>query len=172
MTSIRKATHKDIPVLSRKLMKLLEDRNSQVYRDNVTKFGIPEEYVRKAFDEETLLEATASGKATFYLALENNEIIGFAQTLKQDSTTVELDRIVVFPEHTRKGIGTQLLKHVIIDQEKEGPNTIIVNAGKEETHARQFYEKNGFKLIKERTIQTPWGKKLDLATYQLRLKFS
>ena len=56
MVTIRKATQEDIPVLSRKLLKLLEDKNSQVYRDNVTKFGIPEEYVRKAFPKVQLLK--------------------------------------------------------------------------------------------------------------------
>ena len=172
MTSIRKATRKDIPLLSRKLIKLLEDRNSQVYQDNVTKFGIPEDYVRKAFAEETLLKAVKSKKSGFYLAFEDNEIIGFAQTVKQDATTTELDRIIVFPEHERKGIGTQLLAEAIEDLKKEGVHTIIVNAGKEETYARRFYEKNGFKLIKETTIQAPWGKKLDLAIYQLQLESS
>jgi len=44
-----------------------------------------------------------------------------------------------------------------------------VNAGKDETHARRFYEKNGFALVKEVTIDAPWGKRLDLATYQLQL---
>ena len=169
MTSTKKASQKDIPVLSRKLLKLLEDKNSQVYRDNVTKFGIPEEYVRKAFAEETLLKAAASGKATFYLAFEDEEIVGFAQTIQQDSKTAELDRIAVFPAHERKGVGTQLLKQAIIDQKKKGVNTIIASAGKEEIHARRFYEKNGFKLIKEVTTEAPWGKKLDLAVYLLKL---
>jgi len=45
------------------------DKNSQVYQENVAKFGIPEEYVRKAFAEETLVKAVAAGKATLYLAL-------------------------------------------------------------------------------------------------------
>lgn len=153
-------------------MKLLEDRNSQVYQDNVTKFGIPEEYVRKAFAEETLLKAVKSKKARFYLAFEDNEMIGFAQAVKQDANSTELDRIIVLPEHERKGIGTQLLAEAIEDMQKEGVHTIIVNAGKEETHARRFYEKNGFKLIKETTIQAPWGKKLDLAIYQLQLESS
>lgn len=172
MTSIRKAAQKDIPLLRRKLMKLLEDKNSQVYQDNVAKFGIPEEYVREAFAEKTLLKAITSGKARFYLAFEDNEIIGFAQTVKQDATTTELDRIIVFPEHERKGIGTQLLAQAIEDLKKEGVHTIIVNAGKEETSARRFYEKNGFKLIEETTIHAPWGKELQLAIYKLQLSLS
>jgi len=170
MTTIRKAAQKDIRVLSRKLLMSLEDKNSQVYQENVAKFDIPEEYVKKAFAEETLLKAATTGKAVFYLALENNEIIGFAETIQQDANTSELDRIIIFPGHTRKGIGTQLLHQVLIDQEQRGINSIIVNAGKEESQARRFYEKNGFKQIKEATIEAPWGKKLTLVTYQLRLR--
>jgi N-acetylglutamate synthase-like GNAT family acetyltransferase len=170
MITVKKATREDIRLLSRKLLTLLEDRDNQAYQENVAKFGIPEEYVKKAFAEETLLKAAATGKATFYLALENNEIMGFAQIIRQDANTAELDRIIVFPKLTRKGIGTKLLHKTLIDQKQKGINTITVKTGKEETHARLFYEKNGFKQIKEAIIEAPWGKKLILITYQLRLK--
>ena len=171
MNTIRKASWKNVQALSRKLQTLLKDTQSQMYRENVTKFGIPDEYVKKAFSEETLLKAFVSGKSAFYLALENScKILGFAQTVQQDADTAELDRIVVFPQYTRKGIGTQLLAKVLKDQERKRVKTIIVNTGKEETHARRFYEKNGFKQIKEMTVDAPWGKKLDLVVYMLELK--
>jgi ribosomal protein S18 acetylase RimI-like enzyme len=170
MITVRKATKNDAQALSKKLLKLLEDTNSQLYQENVAKFGIPEAYVKRAFSEETLLEAVESGKSAIYLALENGcKIMGFAQTVKHDESIVELDRIVVFPEYTRKGIGTRLLTRVLKDEAREGNRTIIVNAGKDETHARRFYEKNGFKQIKESTVDTPWGNKLTLATYQFEL---
>ncbi len=170
MITVKKATQKDIRALSRKLLTLLEDENSQVYTENVIKFGIPKAYVQKAFAEETLLKAATLGKATFYLVLGNNEIVGFAQTIQRDSNRVVLDRIIVFPQYTRKGIGTQLLRQVLIDQEREGIKTVIVDTGKEETHARRFYEKNGFKKIKEATLEAPWGKSLILVTYEIRLR--
>ncbi|MEM2104838.1 MAG: GNAT family N-acetyltransferase [Candidatus Bathyarchaeia archaeon] len=169
MTTIRKADQNDVRVLSKKLLALLENKNSQVYRDNVAKFGIPEDYAKRAFAEETLLNALVEGKATFYLALENNEIIGFAQTIQHDANTAELDRIIILPEYTKKGLGTHLLNQVITDQKQKGISNIIANAGKEENQARRFYEKNGFKPIKETTITTPWGKKLTLVTYLLCL---
>jgi ribosomal protein S18 acetylase RimI-like enzyme len=166
-----KATQHGVIALSRKLLKLLQDRNSELYQENVAKFGIPEDYVRQAFTEETLLKAVASGKSLIYLALLNScKILGFAQTIRQDETTVELDRIVVFKEYARKGIGSQLLTRVLKDEAKKGAKTIIANAGKDETHARRFYEKNGFKAIQEATIDAPWGKKLTLVTYQLQLQ--
>jgi len=76
---------------------------------------------------------------------------------------------VVFPENTRKGIGTQFLSEVLAEQKRKRVTTIIVNAGKEETHARRFYEKNGFKPTDEATVETPWGSKLTLVIYQLKI---
>jgi ribosomal protein S18 acetylase RimI-like enzyme len=171
MITVRKATRQGVRALSRKLLRLLEDKNSQIYRENVAKFGVPEAYVKRAFSEETLLEAVASGQSAIYLALEHGcKIQGFAQIVKLDDATAELDRIVVFPQYMRKGVGTQLLAKALRDETRRGTKTIIVNAGKEETHARRFYEKNGFQLIKESTVDSPWGIKLTLVTYHFELK--
>jgi len=171
MVTISKANESGIRALSKKLLSLLEDKTSQVYRDNVTKFGIPVEYVREAFSEVTLLEAAASGKSAFYLALnEGHEILGFAQTVQREDDTVELDRIVVFPEYTRKGIGTMVLNRVIEDAKLKKAHVIVVNAGKDEAHARRFYEKNGFSAVKEETVEPPWGGRITLVTYRLQLE--
>lgn len=167
---LKKASLGDIRGLSERLLTLLEDKESQIYQDNVAKFGITEEYVRKAFGKETLENAFAKGKTAFYLALERNKIIGFAQVEQQNPKTPEIDRIIVFPEHSRKGIGTQLLHYLIIDQEHQAVSNITVKAGKEESAARRFYEKNGFKPIGEEMIDAPWGRRLTLITYKLSLE--
>jgi len=171
MVIICKATKHGIQALSRKLLSSLEDKTSQVYQDNVAKFGIPYEYTRESFSEKALLAAAASDKSCFYLALENEcIIIGFAQTLQHGADTVELDRIVVFPDYTRKGIGTQILNRIIKDARLKKADAIIANAGKDEDHARRFYEKNGFNVAKEETIEYPWGGRLTLVTYRLQLE--
>lgn len=167
MTTIRRATQKDIQALSKKLLTILKDKEGQFYQENVAKFGIPDEYVKRVFAEETLLKAFTTGRAIFYLVIEDDEIIGFAQTIQRDAHSAELDRIAIFPRYTGRGIGTKLLNQVLIDQKQRGINKIIVNTGKDEAHARRFYEKNGFKRIKEATIESPWGKKLTLVTYCL-----
>jgi len=169
--TIVKANQSSIRALSKRLLELLDDKNSQVYRENAAKFGIPDEYVKKAFADETLLETTASGKSTIYVALHNRcEIAGFAQVNRVDNETRELDRIVVFPEFTRQRIGTRFLERIIRDERLKGTRVIIVNAGKDEAHARRFYEKNGFAFVKEVKVDAPWGAKMTLVTYQLRLE--
>ncbi|MBS7614641.1 GNAT family N-acetyltransferase [Candidatus Bathyarchaeota archaeon] len=171
MVSVCVADEQGIRALSKKLQSLLSDEDSQLYRDNVAKFGVTAEYVREAFSEGTLLQVAASGKSAFYLVLgDDEEIVGFAQTIQRDTETLELDRIVIFPEHTRKGYGTMALKKVIEDAEQKQVKAIIVNAGKDEVQARQFYEKNNFKLIKEETVSPPWGGKITLVTYKYQLR--
>jgi N-acetylglutamate synthase-like GNAT family acetyltransferase len=91
----------------------LEDESSRIHKDNVAKFGIPKKYIKEAFAEQTILEASSSGRSLFCLALENEEITGFAQTRKRDARMSELDRIVIFQKHTKKGIDTRLLQRVL-----------------------------------------------------------
>jgi len=135
---------------------LLKDKNSKIYQDNVTKFGIPEKYVKQAFPEKTMPETATSGKSEFYLALENRyEILGFAQVAQKNESLAELDRIVIFPENTRKGIGTQLLSEVLAEQRRKRIGTIIVNAGKEEKHARRFYERTSSNQQSKRPLKPP-----------------
>lgn len=171
MVEIVEADDEAVRNLSRTLLKLLEDKNGEVYQKNVAKFGIPDEYVRRAFFDENLLKSKNSGRAKFFLALEgdNKLIAGFAQIMKIDEDSVELERIIVFPEFARKGIGSRLLQHVLKESKMRGYKKVVVNAGKEEIHARRFYEKNGFEKFKEYIVDAPWGKKLELVSYQYSL---
>jgi len=170
MITVNKASRESVQALSKKLLKLLEDKNSQLYQENVAKFGIPEEYVRMAFSEERVLKAADSGKSTFYLALENRgKILGFAQTVESGDEATELDRIVVFPESTRQGLGTRLLDRIVKDLTRKGYRRLVVNAGKDETHAKRFYEKNGFRQVGETSMEAPPGNKIALITYQFEL---
>jgi ribosomal protein S18 acetylase RimI-like enzyme len=169
--AVNKASRHDVRAPSRKLLKLLKDKDSQLYKDNVARFGIPEELVWKTFSEEELLESVDSGKSTFYLALENGlKVLGFAHSVvQQDEQIVELNRIVVFPECARKGIGTRLLNKVVGDQEKRGISRIVVNAGKEKMLVRMFYRKNGFKVVEEKMLEGS-SDKIPLVVYELQMK--
>lgn len=169
MLVIRKASGQDVRFLSSLLLKLLDDKDGEVYKENVVKFGVPESCVRKAFAEDALLKAMTVGRAIFYIALLGDEIAGFAQMIQGDSNTSVLDRIMVFPQHTRKGIGSRLLQKAFEDEKRRGTKSVTVQAGKQETHAKRFYEKNGFVKLKDETIDAPWGQKMDLTTYVLQL---
>jgi N-acetylglutamate synthase-like GNAT family acetyltransferase len=168
LIDIRVAQEEEIRRLSEKLLAMLADKDSEVYRENVAKFGIPDDYVREAFSEKSLLNAAAAGGA-FYVALDDGEILGFGQIVPCSKESVELDRIIIFPESTRRGIGTRLLHEIAREEKTAGIRKIIVRTGKEEAHARSFYEKKGFKETNQIDIDAPWGGKLSLVQYELPL---
>jgi N-acetylglutamate synthase-like GNAT family acetyltransferase len=167
--AIRKARVDDAERLHELVLVGLEDKTSEVYRENVAKFGIPEDYVRRAFSREALMEAVADEKQLFLVAVEDGNLVGFAQTIRQDGSTAELDRIFLFPAYTGKGIGTQLLNRTLEVFKKEGIIKLTVKAGKGEASARRFYEKNGFQLVEEATVHASWGRDIDLAIYELQI---
>jgi len=165
--TIRRATVEDTRRLSKLMLTGLEDKTSDVYRENIERFGIPEEYVRQVFSFEALKKAVTDKNQLFLVAVEGQTLMGFAQTVRQSKETAELDRIFLLPEYTGKGVGTQLLGAALDVLKKEGISRLTVRAGKDETLARRFYEKNGFKFVKEIGIQAPWGRDLSLVIYEL-----
>jgi ribosomal protein S18 acetylase RimI-like enzyme len=63
-----------------------------------------------------------------------------------------------------------LLDKTLESLKKEGVTKLTVKAGRDETSARRFYEKNGFQIVEEINIHAPWGRDLSLAVYELRIK--
>jgi len=169
MITIRRADKEDLRNLSRKLLTLLKDEESQVFREEAAKFGVPRSYIMKVFSEAALLEAADKRNATFHIALEGGEIIGFAETIKLDDHTAELDRLIVFPPWRGRGVGTSLLHKALADMKKQGVKMVTVNVGRDEVRARRFYEKNGFEGTEERTVEAPWGREIALVIYRRRL---
>lgn len=167
---ITKATVEHAEQLHRIVVAGLADKTSEVYRANVERFGIPEEYVRKAFSIEALTAAVKDKKQLFLVAVEGGKLIGFAQSIRDGKGGAELDRIFLIPESTGKGIGTRLLNETLKVLRSDGISRLMVKAGKDETLARRFYEKNGFKLVEEVNVQAPWGRELSLAIYELLIR--
>ena len=168
--SVRKATTEDARRLHTIILAALEDKNSEVYKANVERFGVPEEFVRQAFSLEMLRKAVKDENQLFLVAVRNQELIGFAQTIRTDEKKAELDRMLVVPEETGKGIGARLLRRTVDMLRRESFGRLTVKTGKDETLARRFYEKYGFKLVEETTIKARWGRELKLAIYELKIK--
>ena len=168
LISVKVAQEEEIRRLSNKLLTIVAHKDGQMYRENVAKFGIPDEYVRESFSLTSLLAALTAG-GRFYIVSREDDIIGFGQIMPRSKKLVELDRIIIFPGNTKRGIGTKLLHHIAREQKTAGIRKIIVRTGTEETNARLFYEKNGFKKTKEVDVDAPWGRKISLVQYELEL---
>ena len=82
---------------------------------------------------------------TFYAYYLQEEVCGII-SFKLDKTEVDLHRLIVHPDHFRKGIAQKLLDFV---EMIEGVKSMRVTTGAKNKPAINFYLKNGFRKLQE-----------------------
>lgn len=105
-------------------------------------------YMLDVFYKTSLLqEQLIDPKHHFLVMMENDTLIGYSHCIEQ-TEKVKLSKLYFDPTMQGKGLGKQLMKE-IFDQTKALNYSILelcVNRG---NPAQYFYEKMGFKIIKE-----------------------
>ena len=81
------------------------------------------------------------------VAYFNNEAVGCGAFKKYDSESVEIKRMFTLPETRSNGIATKLLKELENWANELGYNSCILETGKRQIEAVQFYTKNDYKVI-------------------------
>ncbi|MFZ0577081.1 MAG: GNAT family N-acetyltransferase, partial [Psychrobacillus psychrotolerans] len=91
-----------------------------------------------------------------------NEILCGVISIKVDDDEVDIHRLIVHPNHFRKGIAQLLLNFIETKFEVE---TIKVATGSKNNPAVSFYKKNGFQNIKELIV----NEQLSLTFFEKKL---
>ena len=86
---------------------------------------------------------------TFYGYYSNGWLCGVV-SIKTDKCVIDIHRLMVHPNHFRKGIAKKLLNFV--EGNKEKFKTIIVSTGTKNEPAVAFYLKNGFSKTGEERV--------------------
>lgn len=89
--------------------------------------------------KESTLEIRNSSEV-FLGYLEEDRLLGFI-SYKKETNTIDIYRLVVDPEHFRKGVGRELLTFLL---EKYKGMDFIVSTGKANVPAKKLYENYGF----------------------------
>ncbi|MGM0902191.1 MAG: GNAT family N-acetyltransferase [Bacillota bacterium] len=92
---------------------------------------------------ESLEELMTSGE-TFLGCYERREIVAVL-SYKRDSKLVDIHRMMVHPNHFRKGIARHLLAH--LEENETGVHELTVSTGSANIPAINLYEKLGFKKV-------------------------
>lgn len=121
------------------------------YKDIFTSSYI-KNYVDKFYSKETMekqFPLIGKGEMFFEVAEENKNIIGFCNIEIKADDKAELLRIYLKPLYIGKGVGKKLLLHGEEFLISKGVRKLYCYAHKENKLGRQFYLKNGFKIISE-----------------------
>jgi GNAT superfamily N-acetyltransferase len=145
MYQIQTATINDIP--------LIQQLTDEIWRPTYKDLMTPEqlEYMIELIYSTTALTNQMTEKQhEFVLLYDEQRPIGFASYSPTDETAVyKLQKIYLHGDYQGKGVGKFLLNSVI-DRIKAVDGTILELDVKRDNKARDFYEKQGFTVLKEK----------------------
>ena len=131
---IRKATPDDA-----KQIKML---HTKTYKISYRNF-IPDDYLDSLETTEEKIEKLKTHilESTYFVAEENNQILGFVNITPQSSDTLEINTLYIDPDFQKQGIGSLLIDK-ILKENKHHTKCILwtMKFGP----ALKFYEKQGF----------------------------
>ena len=100
----------------------------------------------------TMYENYTQGKGVYYVAVENNKILGGSGVNQLDGTPekiCELQRMFLLPESRGKGIGKKLMELCIEAGKDFGYEKIYLETLDNMSDARKLYLKAGFEFIEK-----------------------
>jgi len=102
---------------------------------------------KKLINDEDLFKIPEvySGKGNFWVALENNKVVGTVALRNLDQGKAKLNRMFVLSEFRGTGLAQILLGTALDFAKKQGFKEIVLNTHPLMTRAHRFYEKSGFK---------------------------
>jgi [ribosomal protein S18]-alanine N-acetyltransferase len=102
-------------------------------------FGMP-------WSRQSFWEAAVNKDAYYLLALEENEIIGYAGTwLVADEAHIM--NVAIAPVHRNMGLGRKMMVELIRVVKEKGITAMTLEVRPSNTVARKLYEKMGFKSV-------------------------
>jgi ribosomal protein S18 acetylase RimI-like enzyme len=100
--------------------------------------------------EKKIADAISRGTERIYVAVRENQIVGFTCFGKcrdddVDDTFGEIWGIYLHPQHWRKGIGAKLMQYGLSCLKNEGYKKVTLWVLEKNENARKFYERFGFR---------------------------
>jgi diamine N-acetyltransferase len=96
-------------------------------------------------------------KQHFIMVIENDTPIGFASfSAHDDPKFYHVNKLYVLPGEQGKNVGKQVLEYIIAEIKKAGATSLQLNVNRF-NKALHFYEKQGFKIIREEDIDIGEG---------------
>lgn len=109
------------------------------------------QYLANGFSLEKLTTELTNPDSTFYLALDNNNVIGYlkinfglSQTELKDSKALEIERIYVLKAYQGKKIGQLLYDKALQVATEKKVEYVWLGVWEKNVRALHFYTKNGF----------------------------
>jgi ribosomal protein S18 acetylase RimI-like enzyme len=147
--SIRKVDNSDLNALQKISRRTFYETFAAVNTEaNMTK------YLEEQLSEQQLRSEVNNPESVFYLALLNDEVVGYlklnfgqAQTVAGHDHAIEIERIYVAQRFWGKDLGKQLFQKALDVAHEKNADYIWLGVWQENPRAIRFYQKNGFEIF-------------------------
>jgi ribosomal protein S18 acetylase RimI-like enzyme len=119
--------------------------------------------VESWYDAETVADSLEGEDAVFVVAVEDGEVVGFVESrfVERREPVGELDWLHVHPDHRGHGIGDDLLHRAETELLELGAERIEGRVLAANEPGAEFYEREGFTEIGDRTVEIGGGEFLE-----------
>ena len=108
-------------------------------------------------------------KHRFIIVFDDQTPVGFASYCAHENSSIyHLNKIYVLPDQQGKNLGKLILNHVITDIKSSGATALQLNVNRH-NKAIQFYQKQGFEIIRREDIDIGSGYFMNDYVMQLSL---
>ncbi|CAM3942991.1 GNAT family N-acetyltransferase [Flavobacterium branchiophilum] len=149
MITILPATSNDLETLCQLAINIFSD----TFESNNTTENL-NAYLASHFTPDQLFTEWSNPNSLFYIAFDNQKMIGFikcnfatAQTEPNDNLGMELQRIYVLKSYHGQQVAQRLMDQTVAVAIQHKAQYIWLGVWEFNTKAIRFYEKNGFKIF-------------------------
>jgi ribosomal protein S18 acetylase RimI-like enzyme len=114
-----------------------------------------ERLLARWYAPNALRDSITQQDSWLYVAVADDQPVGFAQFVMRKDGAGQLTRIYVLPDWQRKTIGTLLLQEGLAALSRQGAHEVFVQVEKDNRVGKAFYEKKGFRFSREFSMQLP-----------------
>lgn len=151
MLSIKRADITEIPLIRELTMQVWPQTHTSILGPVQVGYMLDTMY-----NDAELARQMVAGQQ--YIICFDDEIPeGFASYSQTEALVFKLNKIYILPEQQGKGIGRFMLDYIIKDIASVEANALDLNVNRYNYSAQSFYEKFGFKVLKEEDIDIGGG---------------
>jgi GNAT superfamily N-acetyltransferase len=115
----------------------------------LSEFGFAAQMESLARDLSEAHERYAGGRAGFWVAESDGEIVGTVAIRPKEAATCEIKRLYLRADRRGAGVGQALFAHAEAFARGAGYERMWLDSSRRFTKARRLYERNGFLLLEE-----------------------
>ncbi|MBL7544989.1 MAG: GNAT family N-acetyltransferase [Bdellovibrionaceae bacterium] len=145
----RQAYYNDIESIVEIARKTFKETYQEHFKKNFSETAL-ESYLNHAFSMQKIKSEYADPNAKFYILKQDQTTKGYCKLTGFQNpmiTTLMLDRIYLDKDIQGKGIGKEILEHVLEIAQSENKTKIKLHCWEDHTNSLIFYKKNGFQII-------------------------